>query len=103
MDKVVLIRDCPQILFQRRVCDLEYSTSELAEAFGLGAGVSPLQIGAQQPDLGNAFGNVIVAAFLNLGATLATDDLDAQDRDWRPRLFQVGLRTHHPQLPPLPS
>ena len=56
---------------------------ELAEAFGSGNGIGALEIGAQKPDLGNAPGNVIVATPLNLGETVVTDDLDAQQRDSR--------------------
>src|SRR5260370_36656997 len=94
----VLIRDRPQIHFQRRVCDLENSASELAEAFGLGDGVGALEIGVQQPDLGNTFSNVVVAAFLNLGETLVTDDLGAQERDSRWWFFQVELRAQQAQI-----
>lgn len=38
----VLIKNRPQIHFQERVCDLENSTSELAQAFGFGDGVGTL-------------------------------------------------------------
>jgi hypothetical protein len=51
-----LIKDPPQIHFQRRVCDLEDPTFELAEAFGFGDSVGALEIGVQKPDLGNTFG-----------------------------------------------
>jgi hypothetical protein len=48
--------------------------------------------------LGNAFTNVIVAAFLNFGETLITDDLDAQERDSRWWFFQVELLTQQAQI-----
>jgi hypothetical protein len=38
----VLIKDRPQIHFQRRVCDLEDISLELAEAFAFGDGVGAL-------------------------------------------------------------
>src|SRR5580700_12349612 len=94
----VLIKDPPQIHFQRRVCDLEDPAFELAEAFGLGESVGALEIGVQKPDLGNTFGNIIVAAFLNLGETLVTDDLDAQERDSRRWFFQVELLAERAQI-----
>src|ERR1039458_2292214 len=94
----VLIKDRPQIHFQRRVCDPEDIALELAEAFAFGDGVGALEIGFQKPDFGNAFGNVIVAASLHLGETVVTNDLDAQERDSRRRLFQVELLAQQAQI-----
>src|ERR1035437_6794527 len=94
----VLIKDRPQIHFQRRVSDPEDIALELAEAFAFGDGVGALEIGFQKPDFGNAFGNVIVAASLHLGETVVTNDLDAQERDSRGRLFQVELLAQQPQI-----
>ena len=46
---------------------------ELAEPIGFGDCVGTLETGVQKPYLG-AFGDVIVAAFLNLGETVVEDD-----------------------------
>jgi len=78
----VLIKDPPQIHFQRRVCDSEDFALELAEPIGFGDGVGALKTGVQKPYLG-AFGDVIVAAFLNLGETVVADDLYTQERTRR--------------------
>ena len=75
----VLIKDPPHIHFQRRVCDLEDFALELAEPIGFGDGAGALKTGVQKPYLGNAFGDVIVAAFLNVRETVVADDLDTQD------------------------
>jgi hypothetical protein len=60
--------------------------------------VGALYIGDQQPDLGNTVSNVIVAAFLDLGETLVTDDLDAQERDSRRWRFEVELLAQQAQF-----
>jgi hypothetical protein len=75
--RAVLLKDLPQIHFQRRVCDLEYPAFKLAETFSFGDSVGALEFGRQKPNLSNTFGNIIVAAFLNLAETLVTDDLEA--------------------------
>jgi hypothetical protein len=49
----VLIKDPPQVHFQRRVGDPEDFTFELVEAFGFGDAVDAFEIGGQQPDLDN--------------------------------------------------
>jgi hypothetical protein len=70
---------------------LEDFALELAEPIGFGNGVGALKTGVQKPYLGNAFGDVIVAAFLNLGETVVADDLDTQERDPRLWFFQIEL------------
>src|ERR1035441_10161112 len=94
----VLIKDRPQNHFQRRGCEPEDIALEVAEAFAFGDGVGALEIGFQKPDFGNAFGNVIVAASLHVGETVVTNDLDAQERDSRRRLFQVELLAQQAQI-----
>ena len=71
--------------------DPEDFALELAETFGFGDSIGALEIGVQQPDLGDACGNVIIATPLNLGETVIADDVDAQERDLRQRFLQVEL------------
>ncbi len=49
----VLVKDPPQIDFQRRVCDLKDPAFELAEAFAFGDRIGMLEIGFQKSDPGN--------------------------------------------------
>src|SRR5215470_4798276 len=66
----VLLEDPLQIHFQRRVCDLEDFTFELAKTVGFGDGVGELEVGVKKPDFGNAFSNIIVAASSNFSERL---------------------------------
>src|ERR1017187_8376419 len=86
-----LIKDPPEMHFQRRVCDPEDFAFELAEATGFCDRVCALQARFQKPDFGNAFGNVILAALSELREKVVTDDRNAQERDSRRRCFQVEL------------
>ena len=94
----LLVKDPPQIHFQRRACVPEDFAFELAKAFGFGDGVGAFEFGVQKPDLGNTFGNVIFAAFLNLGETFVADDVDAQERDSRRWFFQIELLAQRAQI-----
>src|SRR5215470_641185 len=94
----LLVKDPLQIHFQRRACDLEDFAFELAKPFGFGDGVGAFDFGVQKPDLGNTFGNIIFAAFLNLGETFVADDVDAQERDSRPWFFQIELLAQRAQI-----
>jgi hypothetical protein len=87
----VLIEELLQVHFQGRIWKPEDFVPELPEAFGFGAGVGAPGGGIQKPDLGNAFGDVIVATFLNPGETVVMDDLDTQYRGSRRRCFEVEL------------
>src|SRR6266853_1472206 len=70
----------------------------IAHSASLITAVGALKTGVQKPYLGNAFGDVIVAAFLNLGETVVADDLDTQERDSRRWLFQIELLAQQAQI-----
>jgi len=55
----------------------------------VGDGVGALKTAVQKPYLGNAFGDVTVAAFLNLGETVVADDLDTEEWGSRRWFFQI--------------
>lgn len=63
---------------------------ELTQAFYFCDRVGALEPWVQQPDFGDSFVKVTIAAFTNLRETVSIDDRDTQERDARRWLFQVG-------------